>query len=615
MAVNLSPVGGVAAQFFTNTGAVLTGGKLYTYLAGTTTPTPTYTTSAGNVARTNPIVLDAAGRVPNSGEIWITGGTTYKFVLTDSNNVLIGTYDNVSTLFNTTSDLVTYTPAGVNAVTTTVQAKLRQTVSVKDFGAVGDNSTDDTVAIQNALDSGNIIYFPTGEYLVSDSLKFNSNQAIYGDGYTKSIITTNTAVTTALIVAKTTGIRANIDDIGIINLGGTAAISVADATKGILGNSNRVRFIGNPCVIGTGNGINPVMSFTNCDFTPFTTSYECIQLIGANNYNNFTVANCIFHCNNSSAFAIDINCTSGLSTAFTNGAYIQNNLFEEASGGAIKLGSPQIANIFANDFDDIFSQTNPLIYIYTSAGSSYAPTQVNISNNNANIGYGSISLTTAVNSIVSGNRFGSVDFTNSSNITVFNNNFSCQYTNYNNTINFFGSNTSLNVPILALGTTVNQVSNFTSSFCIGADLNATNGLMLAMNTASVTKPFVYFQNNIGNQIGSISTTGTAVAYNTSSDRRLKSDIESITTAQSGPIIDALKPRTFIWKSNNTADVGFIADEIQEVIPNAVSGIADAVDEDGKPIYQMLDAAQPEMMAYLVAELQSIRARLKAANID
>ena len=94
MAVFLSPVGGVAAQFFTNTGAVLTGGKLFTYAAGTTTPQATYTTSLGNVARTNPIVLDAAGRVPDGGEIWISP-VSYKFVLKDSNDVLIATYDNI----------------------------------------------------------------------------------------------------------------------------------------------------------------------------------------------------------------------------------------------------------------------------------------------------------------------------------------------------------------------------------------------------------------------------------------------------------------------------------------------------------------------------------------
>lgn len=95
MAVNLSPIGGAAAQFFDNSGNVLTGGKLYTYLAGTTTPAATYTTSSGNTAQPNPIILNAAGRVPDSGEIWLAGGTSYKFVLKDTNDVLIGTYDNL----------------------------------------------------------------------------------------------------------------------------------------------------------------------------------------------------------------------------------------------------------------------------------------------------------------------------------------------------------------------------------------------------------------------------------------------------------------------------------------------------------------------------------------
>ena len=60
MAVNLSPVGGVAAQFFDNSGYPLTGGKLYTYAAGTTTPAATYTTSAGSTAHSNPIEIGRA---------------------------------------------------------------------------------------------------------------------------------------------------------------------------------------------------------------------------------------------------------------------------------------------------------------------------------------------------------------------------------------------------------------------------------------------------------------------------------------------------------------------------------------------------------------------------
>ena len=94
MAVNLSIAFGVAAQLFDNNGNPLAGGKIYTYLAGTTTPAATYTTSLGNIAHSNPIVLDGAGRVP-SGEIWLTNGVAYKFVVEDSANNLIGTYDNI----------------------------------------------------------------------------------------------------------------------------------------------------------------------------------------------------------------------------------------------------------------------------------------------------------------------------------------------------------------------------------------------------------------------------------------------------------------------------------------------------------------------------------------
>tara|TARA_R110000868_G_scaffold133998_1_gene345819 strand:+ start:361 stop:858 length:498 start_codon:yes stop_codon:yes gene_type:complete len=94
MAVFLSPVGGAAAQFFTNSGVILSGGKLYTYAAGTTTPKVSYTSSSGATAHTNPIILDSAGRVPG-GEIWLSV-SPYKFALYTSADVLIATYDNIS---------------------------------------------------------------------------------------------------------------------------------------------------------------------------------------------------------------------------------------------------------------------------------------------------------------------------------------------------------------------------------------------------------------------------------------------------------------------------------------------------------------------------------------
>jgi hypothetical protein len=93
MGLSLSPIGGAAAQFFDNAGNVLTGGKLFTYDAGTTTPAITYTTPLGNVYNSNPIILNAAGRPPQ--EIWLSF-KAYKFVLTTSTDVLIGTWDNIN---------------------------------------------------------------------------------------------------------------------------------------------------------------------------------------------------------------------------------------------------------------------------------------------------------------------------------------------------------------------------------------------------------------------------------------------------------------------------------------------------------------------------------------
>ena len=93
MAVFLSPIGGAGWQFFNNDGTVLAGGKLYTYAAGTSTPKATYTTVAGNIAHTNPIILDSSGRVPG-GQIWLLA-QSYKFSIFTSANVLIATYDNI----------------------------------------------------------------------------------------------------------------------------------------------------------------------------------------------------------------------------------------------------------------------------------------------------------------------------------------------------------------------------------------------------------------------------------------------------------------------------------------------------------------------------------------
>jgi len=94
MTVNLSALAGAGAQFLDNNGVILSGGKLYSYAAGTTTPQTTYTSASGSTSHTNPIILNSAGRIA-TGEIWLTAGISYKFVLRTSTDVILVTWDNI----------------------------------------------------------------------------------------------------------------------------------------------------------------------------------------------------------------------------------------------------------------------------------------------------------------------------------------------------------------------------------------------------------------------------------------------------------------------------------------------------------------------------------------
>ena len=109
MAVNLSPVGN-AFQFFSNEGLPLAGGKLQTFQAGSTTPLATYTDSSGLVANTNPIILGTSGRPPET--IWLSDGFFYKFVLSDANDVVIQTYDNLYGIVDAQPPSATPIPSG-----------------------------------------------------------------------------------------------------------------------------------------------------------------------------------------------------------------------------------------------------------------------------------------------------------------------------------------------------------------------------------------------------------------------------------------------------------------------------------------------------------------------
>jgi hypothetical protein len=109
------------------------------------------------------------------------------------------------------------------------------------------------------------------------------------------------------------------------------------------------------------------------------------------------------------------------------------------------------------------------------------------------------------------------------------------------------------------------------------------------------------------EVGTISVTTTATAYNTSSDYRLKNTIAPMTGALAK--VALLKPVTYKWNVDGSDCEGFIAHELAEVCPLAVTGAKDAVDADGKPVHQGIDVSF--LVATLTAAIQELKAEFDA----
>jgi hypothetical protein len=113
--------------------------------------------------------------------------------------------------------------------------------------------------------------------------------------------------------------------------------------------------------------------------------------------------------------------------------------------------------------------------------------------------------------------------------------------------------------------------------------------------------------NTNGSVGNISTSASATAYNTSSDYRLKENVVPMEGALDK--VAQLKPSTFnfIADADTTVD-GFLAHEVAEIVPNAVSGEKDAVDEEGNPMYQGIDHSK--LVPILVGAIQELKAEIE-----
>jgi len=128
-------------------------------------------------------------------------------------------------------------------------------------------------------------------------------------------------------------------------------------------------------------------------------------------------------------------------------------------------------------------------------------------------------------------------------------------------------------------------------------------------TATGGKSYIDFYNGSGIEIGSITGNQSGLSYNTSSDHRLKENVVELTGATTR--LKQLEPKrfNFIADTNDTVVDGFIAHEVQSIVPEAVTGTHNEVDDDGNPVYQGID--QSKLVPLLVATIQELEARITA----
>ncbi len=164
----------------------------------------------------------------------------------------------------------------------------------------------------------------------------------------------------------------------------------------------------------------------------------------------------------------------------------------------------------------------------------------------------------------------------------------------------FGINSAEKVRIDTSGyLLINQTSNVTSSYL---QIKGAQPAISCESTSTGSVNQVLFRNPNG-QVGSIGTSGTSTSYNTSSDYRLKENVQPMQGALAK--VQSLKPVTYKWKVDGSDGEGFIAHELQAVCPDAVTGEKDAVDAEGNPVYQGIDTSF--LVATLTAAIQEQQA--------
>jgi hypothetical protein len=732
MAVNLSPVGGVAAQFFDNDGNVLSGGKIYTYTAGSSTPQATYTTGAGAIPHSNPIILNSAGRVP-TGEIWLTDGISYKFVINNSVDTLIGTYDNISGInsnfvnflaeqeiqvatanqtvftlattnyqpgsntlsvfvdgvnqygpgaqysyletsstvitfnnglhvgalvkFTTTqllsggtldSSQIVYDPPFTNSVVTNVENKLSEYVSVKDFGAIGNGVADDTAAIQNAIDAfEGGIFVPKGTYSVLSTITVKNGCSLILDK--GAIINYDAASGVVFQLEKNSNLIGDTSFVNLTDITWTGQAVVIDGAEQLdFENSvviSGITFVANIATAGNPTA-NSVALYLFSNGNQHYVSGVKVSNVSIKNFDKGILLESIL---GTGVFG------NPATWRWVNGNVFENCFVYNCNYAFKLLGNPGPPNaVDANIF------TNFIVQAFTATVEEVAEIQ---GNENRFDGYiwdfpqglkqsfdfaaGTSKNVVSTNMTITGMSGEDPDNFVCRDNNTFNNIYSVSSSKSeiaaSNTINsqsiaLVADGTEGQIKMTGAGQFVLKVANIeilrgagaawmrvglpaTAGPTFGTWRVATNddGVVSFTNAAtSVGSCFdgnrntagslAYFTVNSGaTYVGAISTDLTVTTYDTASDYRLKENVQPMLNGLEK--IALIQPKTWTWKINGTQGQGFIAHELQEHFPEAVSKEKDAIHpETGEPLYQGVDTSF--IVATLVKAVQELTERIK-----
>lgn len=232
-------------------GQPLDAGYIYLGVANQATeanPIQAYWDAALSVPATQPILTKAGFPVNAGVPARVYVNSDYSIVVKNRNGFQVFSSPIATDRFNDAvvnidSSDITFLQAGTGAVARTAQAKMRDVVSVKDFGAVGDGVADDTAAIQAAVNAGGEVFFPTGRYLISSTITVAKTVSLLGSSSsfgdttaTAELLYTGTGVALQIGDGSTKIYNVRIDTLGIRASG--SAVSSATAIGLKLLNSN-----------------------------------------------------------------------------------------------------------------------------------------------------------------------------------------------------------------------------------------------------------------------------------------------------------------------------------------------------------------------------------------